>query len=223
MNLARRANELQELIDLVDQRCDEEVYQRFLARHYWMFGSEYSSVETKFKTFDGEELDYLMRRTADGYEEAIEIKRPDAPLFRKRGKKGLAETSNVVDAINQVDVYIASLEGDRHKYDSEPHGYRKVEKIYGKIIVGRDPDTPAKKRALRMLNARHNRIEVITYDQLIARAKRMLKILGGQRTTDDETTAIEQESATDVADDSIWLDDGGDDHESPANVDDIPF
>lgn len=223
INLFRRSRELQQLRELVEEECDEEVYQKFLKRHYWIFGSEYSSVEAKFQTFDGEELDYLMRRTADGYEEAIEIKRPDAPIVRKRGQKGLAETSNVVDAINQVDVYLASLDGDRHKYDSEQHGYRKVEKVRGKIIIGRDPDTSAKKRLLRLLNARHNRIEVITYDQLIDNAQRMISMMVEARDAVDENDGNSQVTSPAGAHNSDSSNPRRRYPDAPASVDDIPF
>ena len=157
--------------------CLESTFQCFLKANPWIFGSQYSKVTAKKITFDNDELDYLARRTADGYEEIIEIKRPIKDLFRERGQKGLAENKAVVDAVNQVDNYIAGLDSDRHKYDNEEYGNLKVEKIRAKIIIGRDSNEYAKKRALRRLNARYNRIEVITYDQLIANARQMLSWL----------------------------------------------
>ena len=186
-----------------DEVCLEETFQNFLKANPWIFGSQYSQVTCKKITFDNDVLDYLARRTADGYEEIIEIKRPIKDLFRKRRQKGLAENKEVVDAVNQVDNYIAGLDADRYKYDSEAHGYMKVEKIRAKIIIGTDSDDPVKMRALRRLNARYNRIEVITYDQLIANARQMLQWLENE---------IEDSSATSMS------------PPTPVNtVDDIPF
>ena len=159
-----------------DNGCLEGTFQKFLKEHSWIFGSQYSKVTPKKITFDNDELDFMMRRTADGYEEIVEIKRPKFNLFRKRGK-GLAETKEVVNAINQVDNYLAGFDADQHKHDSEEHGYLKVEKIRAKIIIGRNSENKAEKKALRRLNARFNRIEVITFDQLIANARQMLKWL----------------------------------------------
>lgn len=160
-----------------DKVCLESTFQNFLKENSWIFGSQYSQVTPKKITFDNDELDYLARRTADGYEEIIEIKRPIKELFRKRGLKGLAENKDLVDAINQVDNYIAGLDADRHKYFSEEYGNLKVENIRAKIIIGRNSDDPTKKQALRRINARFNRIEVITFDQLIANARQMLSWL----------------------------------------------
>ena len=83
--------------------CLESTFQSFLTANPWIFGSQYSKITPKKITYDGDELDYLARRTADDYEEIVEIKRPIKELFRERGQKGLAEIRGVVDAVNQVD------------------------------------------------------------------------------------------------------------------------
>ncbi len=189
VNYTRMSQRLDEFERLVEHGCGkctgckgnngclESSFQNFLTENSWIFGSQYSKVTAKKLTFDNDELDFMMRRTADGYEEIVEIKRPKAKLFRARGNKGLAETMEMVNAVNQVENYQASLEADQHKFDSEEHGYLKVEKIRAKIIIGRNSNKLAKKRALRRLNGRFNRIEVITFDQLIANARQMLQWL----------------------------------------------
>lgn len=215
LNYAEMSQTLDEFERLVEHGCDkcvacksgkvclEGTFQSFLKANPWIFGSQYSKVTPKKITYDGDELDYLARRTADDYEEIVEIKRPIKDLFRDRGQKGLAENKPVVDAVNQVDNYIAGIEADRYKYDSEERGYLKVEKIRAKIIIGRDSADPAKQRALRRLNARYNRIEVITYDQLIATARQMLSWL---ETEIHDTSAKEPDAP-------VWA----------QTVDDIPF
>ena len=62
----------------------EGEFQRLLARHPWMFGSEYSELLPQRHWTRDENQDYVLRRTTDGYVEVVEIKTTldGAPLFR---------------------------------------------------------------------------------------------------------------------------------------------
>jgi hypothetical protein len=175
LNFARLSRALDDLKSLVKEDHLESVYQGFLQEHHWMFGSEYSQLVTNRQIVRGLELDFPLRRTVDGYLDIIEIKTPlhGEPLFRKKGKRW-SETSDLVDAINQADDYLANI--DAEQYQIKFHEELDVEKVRAKVVIGRDGDAE-QVRALRRLNARINRIEVITFDQLMKIAQRILDLL----------------------------------------------
>ena len=64
-----------------------------------------------------------------------------------------------------------------------------VEKVRSKVIIGRSGDDEQIK-ALRRLNARTNRIEILTFDQLVSIAERMLDLLVKQNPDIPETENI---------------------------------
>ena len=164
-------------------RCPESEYQRYLEDHYWILGSEYSEMLERGLTWKGTQ-DFNMRRTADDHLEVIEIKTPEVVLFKQQNGRYI-EKEEVVNAINQVDDYQKRVE-DNWKALNRKYPDLRLDKVRGKVIIGRSNEHGAEEiTALRRLNARLHGIEVITFDQLIANAERMLKILGEQRTTVD--------------------------------------
>ncbi len=184
-------------------RCLESEYQRYLEEHYWILGSEYSEMLERGLTWKGTQ-DFNMRRTADAHLEVIEIKTPEVVLFKQeRGR--YIEKKEVVNAINQVDDYQKRVE-DNWKALSGTYPDLRLDKVRGKVIIGRSNKHSAEEiMALRRLNARLHGIEVITFDQLIGNAERMLKILGDQR------------DASDPSDETLPS------PSPPSTVDDIPF
>lgn len=187
LNLAQKSQVLGKFEKMVEQKLDEPEYQKFLEKHNWIFGSEYSAmIEDRELMMQGR-LDFPMRRTADGYLEIIELKRPDHELFRK-SKQRYIEQAKLVDAINQVDDYQKRVE-ENWQALKKKYPYLHVEKVRGKVIIGRSYGLCEKeKTALRRLNARLHGIEVITFDQLIANAQRMLDILAQEGTSEPSSS-----------------------------------
>lgn len=75
-----------------------------------------------------------------------------------------------------MEYYLKKLDADRHAIiarDGED-----TCKIRAKIIIGRDRDQ-AQRQALRLYNGHLHRIEVITFDQLLRIARRVLTYLEG--------------------------------------------
>ena len=180
--------------------CYEQTYQRFLEEHYWIFGSEYSELIPNRRFIKNKEVDFPLRRTVDGYLEVIEIKKPMEDLFTVHNGKIVAESPAVAKAKWQVSEYLSSI--DIKQNDLRVEDDIDVEKVRGKVIIGRIDGDDVQTKALRQLNALSTRIEVITYDQLISTAERILDILSPQQAVDDN----ENDPAP-----------------SPSAVDDIPF
>ena len=174
LNYGRYSRALQEFRRLIDDNETERIYQQFLESNYWIFGSEYSELLPNRILTVGDQLDFPLRRTVDGYIEVIEIKRPtpDAPLFI--GSTRLHPRSEVSEAVAQAQGYLEQLDKDHYRILAE-FGIE-VSKARAIVVIGRDGDKK-QQDALRLHNAGLTRVEVITFDQLSKIAERILKII----------------------------------------------
>ena len=174
LNYARYKRTICEFQDLIEVDHPESSYQKFLEENDWMFGSEYGELLPRRVLARDIEVDFPLRRTADGYLEIIEIKRPlnGIPLFV--GGKHLHARGELTEAIDQTQHYLEILDRNRNNIFAEDGLV--VDKVRAKVLIGRDGDAD-QQAALRRKNAQENRVDVITYDQLIAIAERVLAIM----------------------------------------------
>ncbi len=177
INLARYSNALQELEYLVEQSNSEGEFQRLLTANPWMFGSEYSELLPRRRFVRDSNLDFMMRRTSDGYVEIVEIKTP----LRGRGlfqydpsHDCFHPSSELSKVIGQVVHYIEGLDAERFLIQGKDK--EDVNKIRAKIIVGRNGREGCQ-NALRSLNGHLHRIEILTYDQLIQIAYQVVELI----------------------------------------------
>lgn len=185
--LAQYTKVKDELSALVaEEGVAESSLQGLLSDNPWLFGSEYSELLPRRTWTRDDRLDFMLRRTADDYLEIIEIKTPIAqPLFRHdRSHDSYAPAAPLAEAIGQVVRYIDEVERNRNSIiatdDCDPL------KIRARIIIGRDGDAQ-QKAALRQLNSHLHRIEVLTFDQLLRIADRVLSVF--QETLDKQEPA----------------------------------
>lgn len=178
LNLAtyRQAVEaLEALISANDVR--ESEFQELLTENPWMFGSEYSELLDRRNFTRDEEQDFVLRRTSDGFIEVVEIKTTlgGQGLFNyDRSHDCYYPRSEISRVIGQVQHYLEQLDADRPNIvmrDKED-----TLKIRAKVIIGRDGNE-RECTALRRFNGHLHRIEIITFDQLLAIARRVLNYL----------------------------------------------
>jgi hypothetical protein len=177
LNIAHYSQALSELRQYILDDADENKYQRHLAANPWMFGSEYSELLDRRKWTRDEQQDFMLRRTADGYLELIEIKtalRGKDLFVRDSSHDTLYPRSELSEVLGQVLHYLEKLDANRHtiKFDDGED----VNKIRAKIIIGRTGDN-AQASALRRLNGHLHRVEILTFDQLATVAGQVVKSL----------------------------------------------
>ncbi|ABW66712.1 Shedu anti-phage system protein SduA domain-containing protein [Desulfosudis oleivorans] len=155
--------------------ASESEFQDLLAKNPWMFGSEYSELLDRRTWTRDDNLDFMLRRTSDNYLEIIEIKTPfDEPLFlRDKSHDSYYTSSKLSPVLGQVIRYISEIERSRDSILSKDEC--DTLKIRARIIAGRD-GSPNHQEALRNFNAHLHRIEVITFNQLVRIAGRVLNI-----------------------------------------------
>ena len=165
-----------QLLQLVQhQSTPEQDFQRHLSNNPWMFGSEYSELLSRRTWTRDDNLDYMLRRTVDGYLEIVEIKTAfsDQLFIFDASHGSYYPSAKLSPVLGQVVRYIEEVERNRDTILAKD----KVDtlKIRARAIVGRDGDS-GQQAALRNLNAHLHGIEIITYDQLLRIAERVLNV-----------------------------------------------
>lgn len=171
----------QELEHLISHpSTPESAFQEHLAKNPWMFGSEYSELLSRRTWTRDDNLDYMLRRTVDGFLEIIEIKTAflDRLFIHDQSHDSYYPSSKLSPVLGQVVRYIEEVERNRNNIIAQD-GVDPL-KIRARAIVGRDGD-PDQVVALRNFNAHLHRIEVITFDQLLRIANRVLSVFGADR------------------------------------------
>ena len=181
---------LEKLKEMISKTTtDEPAFQQLLEDNPWLFGSEYSQLIDKRSWTRDDRLDFMLRRTIDGYLEIIEIKTPiSAPLFNyDNSHDNYYSSAPLSKTIGQVMRYIEETERERNSILARD-GYDAL-KIRARIIIGRDGNENQQK-ALHNLNAHLIQIEVITFDQLVKIGEQVLNVFKGtlksHETVDDD-------------------------------------
>lgn len=174
----RKAYErLQALVE--DEATSETEMQTHLQANPWMFGSEYSELLDRRTWTRDDTLDFMLRRTVDDFLEIIEIKTPfrEPLVLHDRSHDSHYLSSKLSQVLGQVMRYIEEVERNRDSILSKD-GYDTL-KIRARVIIGRNGSEPLQ-QALRNLNAHLHRVEVITFDQLLRIAHRVLAVFEGE-------------------------------------------
>lgn len=176
-----------ELCDLVkNNEQSESKIQALLESNPWMFGSEYSELLDRRRWTRDESLDFMLRRTSDDFLEIIEIKTPsdDKILAYDKSHKAYYPTSKLSIVLGQVLNYIEKIDRDRDSILSKD--LFDPLKIRAKIIIGRNGDKEYQD-TLRTLNSHLNRVEIITFDQLLNTAERVINIFEKIESKEDKS------------------------------------
>lgn len=178
LNLATYNNALQQLEDLIERPgVLERDFQVLLKENPWMFGSEYSELLDIRKLTRDEQQDFVLRRTTDNYIELIEIKTTldGRNLFNHdQSHNSYYPASELSRVLGQVQHYLEQIDTDRSSIALRDR--EDPLKVRAKIIIGRDGNDN-QKLALRRLNGHLHRIEVLTFDQLLRIARRVVSYL----------------------------------------------
>ncbi len=161
----------------------EQDFQDILNANPWIFGSEYSEVLDRRTWTRDDNLDFMLRRTIDNYLEIVEIKTPFSnPLFVYDTSHDSYYPSSKLSAVmGQVVRYITEIERNRDAILSKDKC--DTLKIRARIIVGRDGN-PQLQEALHNFNSHLYRIEIITFDQLLRIADRVINVFDDSAKTE---------------------------------------
>lgn len=183
---AERNRAVSEFEQAISSGYHESYWQDWFSRNKWVLGSEYLNILPERDIDVTDIADYLMR-AIDGFLDVVEIKRPDLPFWTRPDSHGnLCPSSQLTAAITQCLNYLYKIELQSNSVEfMERVEDTKTVKPQCMLVYGRSVDWDDNElKSLRILNAAYHQLHIITYDQLLMRAKLLLGI--ENETADEE-------------------------------------
>ena len=175
---AERNRAVSEFEQAISSGYPESYWQDWFSRNKWVLGSEYLNILPERDIDVTDIADYLMR-AIDGFLDVVEIKRPDLPFWTRPDSHGnLCPSSQLTAAITQCLNYLYKIELQSNSVEfMERVEDTKTVKPQCMLVYGRSVDWDDNElKSLRILNAAYHQLHIITYDQLLMRAKLLLGI-----------------------------------------------
>lgn len=159
---------------LYEANQKEKFFQNWIESNLWIFGTSYIRKLDKTNLSFSSDSDIVME-TLDGFYELIEVKLPSAELFRyDKNHKSYYPSPALSAALGQVLKYLQDV--DEFKPNIEKANQTTVLFPKAKLIIGKEPIENGEKEALRRFNSSLNNIEILTYDNLIKNAEKLIEI-----------------------------------------------
>lgn len=175
-DIRRAVQELEEL--LKDRSRPEQDFQNWCNRHPWAFGNGYVGADAVRRISNIQNVDILLPTVLSGFRDVVELKKADAPVvLQDPSRKHYHFGPEVNKAIGQITYYLEAL------HDNAKNGLLGNEQVVayypsGIIVIGSSQAwSTAEHKALARLNGRLSGIVVMTYDHLLERARRVVRLL----------------------------------------------
>lgn len=186
---AERKNTVNEFEEKINLSEPESVWQEWFNKNKWILGSEYIKILTERNIDEHHIADYIMQ-SFDGFLDLVEIKVPSLKFWTgPDSHQNFTPSSDLVSAISQCLNYLYRIEkqSDSLDFNQRISGVKIVKPkcmlVYGRSNTWNDQQ----KEAFRILNSAYQQINIITYDQLLARAKHLLGVDESTYSFDDES------------------------------------
>jgi Domain of unknown function (DUF4263) len=187
MQQKQRVQAIGRFEQLLDADAKEQEWQTWFAENDWVLGSDFVRILDE-RAIDTENVaDYLVE-AYDGFLDIIEIKRPGGGLrfwAATLDHGNYFPSTDLVKAITQATAYVFEIERevDSQKFIERVGGVRTV-KPRCVLVFGRSNEwDDEQSRAYRILNSSYHNLSIMTYDHVLARAKRLLGLLASADVT----------------------------------------
>jgi hypothetical protein len=174
-----RMNSISEFEEMLKNDLVEYDWQKWFTKNQWVLGSDIVEVLDERHIDTANITDYLVE-AHDGFLDIIEIKRPEGDL------KFWNETLDHGNCVPSSDLTKATTQAIKYIYEieRESNSIKFIEKVGIKtikprcmLIFGRSNDwNNNQKESYRILNSSYHNVSILTYDHVLARAKRILNI-----------------------------------------------
>lgn len=172
---AKNKMALAELERLIATNARELQFQEWFQGNTWAFGIEYLKILDISRIGIHSDSDFIAQ-SLDGYHDLIELKRPSLDLLKlDQSHDNWYPSAELSMAIGQAVNYLYAMERSRAELEEEDG--ISVLKPRIKVIAGSMVGaSESKMRAMRLINNGLHGIEVISYDQVVARAMKLIEI-----------------------------------------------
>jgi len=173
----------------------EQVYQNWCEEHFWAFGNAYVVRESVRRLSASDQADAILRHTASGLRDIVELKRPDMQVLQyDSDHKNYYFSAQVSRALGQCHRYLDVFSDEASK------GLRDFDEVVAYhpraiVVIGRSNTWDHEMQcALHGLNSRLHGITVMTFDHLLQQAERLLDIVKpSERDESPEIAAWDQD------------------------------
>jgi hypothetical protein len=176
----RRCRAVGEFEELLEEDLTEAPWQEWFKENDWVLGSEFVRLLDE-RPIDVDHIaDYLMQ-AYDGFLDLVELKRPEGALkfwANAQDHGNYIPHNDLVKAITQASRYILEVEREANsvKFLERVDGVKAI-KPRCVLIYGRSQNwNVAQREAYRVLNASYYNLTIMTFDHVLARARRMLSL-----------------------------------------------
>jgi hypothetical protein len=174
---AQRVRAVHEFESMLEQDLTEPDWQKWFEKHSWMLGHEFIQVIDE-RRIDPEHISDFLMKSYDGFLDIVEIKRPGGTLTfwaAEQDHRNYIPSSHLIKAITQASQYIYEVEREADSRKFSKRVGSTVVKPRCVLVFGRsDTWNNEHIEAYRILNASFHNITILTYDHVLARARRIV-------------------------------------------------
>jgi hypothetical protein len=181
----QRYGAIREFERMLQSDAVESTWQQWFKLNSWVLGSEFVDVVGERRIDLDNIADFLMR-AYDGFLDIVEIKRPEGTLrfwAQTLDHGNPWPSSDLTKALTQASRYIYEVEREANsvKYFEKVGGVRTI-KPRCLLIFGRSNDWNEEQvAAYRILNSAFHNLQVLTYDHVLERARRIASVPARKR------------------------------------------
>lgn len=178
VNFINKKKSIEEFEEMLSKDLPENNWQDWFQENKWILGSDFVRIIDDRRIDTTNIADYLVQ-SFDGFLDIVEIKKPnDIPFWNNtKDHNNYIPSSALVKAITQCLNYIYSIEQKTNDATFREQIGCKVVKPRCTLLFGRSNDWDDEmKKSFRILNSSYSQLSIMTYDQLLDRAKNVLGI-----------------------------------------------
>lgn len=160
----------------------EEVWQKFFTKNSWILGTDFVEILDE-RQLDVKNITDFLLKSYDGFVDIIELKLPTAEFWTSNN----IPKAELTKATMQCNRYILTAEGKMtdakllKRLGNIPIAKPRITLIFGRSA---DWDEDARE-AYRVLNSSYQTLNIITFDHLLERAKRITGLVDVPKTEND--------------------------------------
>lgn len=175
LQIHKRKLAISQFEEKLKQNLTEFKWHKWFKENDWVLGTEFVKISNE-REIDTRNISDFLMKAYDGFLDIIEIKRPEKSFWvDKQDHQNHIPSTDLIKAITQSTKYIYELERESNSVKFQEKNGEKVIKPRCILIFGRSNNWKKEHHeAYRILNSSYHNLTIITYDHVLARAKRNL-------------------------------------------------
>jgi Domain of unknown function (DUF4263) len=174
---AKRAKAVKQFEEMLSKDLRESAWQGWFQSNSWVLGSQFVRVLEE-RVIDTKNISDFLMEAYDGFLDVVEIKRPEGGMSfwtSALDHGNHVPSADLTKAVTQATRYIYEVEREANSVKfRERLGGVKTVKPRCILVFGRSAGwNDAQMEAYRIFNASFHNLSVLTYDHVLARARRI--------------------------------------------------